>query len=110
MLSVCARVFVAQGLNPTAFPPLPRLATNLANMEGLLFGEFDVLANCVIRVVHVDAQPAEFFLHLQDFRISKERPVCCSTSATNGSKSRHSCHTMSSQPSQWVNPKDIVVC
>jgi hypothetical protein len=69
MLSVCARVFVAQGLNPTAFPPLPRLATNFANMEGLLFSEFDALANCcVIRVVHVDAQPAEFFLHLQDFK------------------------------------------
>ena len=43
-------------------------AANLAGTEGFLFGDFDALANCVIGMIHVDAQSAELFFHLQYFR------------------------------------------
>jgi len=46
--SVCARLFVAQGINPTALLPFPRLAANLAGTEGFLLGGNDALANCVM--------------------------------------------------------------
>ena len=41
-------------------------------------------------------------------RTSNWRPVVCSNSATRGSKSPHSRHTMSNQPSPWVKPNRVV--
>jgi hypothetical protein len=38
-------MLVAQGLDPTVFPQFPRLAANLAGMEGLVLGGFDALTN-----------------------------------------------------------------
>jgi hypothetical protein len=62
---------VTQGLDPTVFPQFPRLAANLAGMEGLLYGGKDALANGVIpTTVHVKAQAAKFLLHLQDFKLA----------------------------------------
>jgi hypothetical protein len=52
-------MLIAQSLDPTTFPPLSRLPANLAGADGFQFGSFDAWANGVIRVVHVDAQPAE---------------------------------------------------
>jgi hypothetical protein len=54
----------------STFPQIPRLAANLAGTEGLLFGGFDVLANCVIGIIHLEAQTAKFLLHLQDFKVA----------------------------------------
>jgi hypothetical protein len=63
-------VLVAQSLAPIAFPLFPRLPADLASVGGLLFGDLDPLANGVTRVVHIEAQPAELFLHLQYFKLS----------------------------------------
>src|ERR1035437_3827614 len=65
----CAGMLVTQGLNPPAFPPFSRLAANLAGAEGLPFGGFEASANGVIRMSHVDAQPAKFLFHLQYFKL-----------------------------------------
>jgi hypothetical protein len=59
-----------KSLNPTTFPPLPRLAANLAGTEGFLFGGEEALANGLIRVIHVDAQPTKFLLDLQYFKLA----------------------------------------
>jgi hypothetical protein len=61
---------VTQRLNPTAFPPLSRLAADLAGMEGFLYGGFDALTNGVVRTVHMDAQPSELLFHLQYFKLA----------------------------------------
>jgi len=71
----CARVLIAQSLDPITFPQLPRLPANLAGMEGLLYGGFDALADGVIRVVHMDTQPAKFLLHLQHFELVSACPL-----------------------------------
>jgi hypothetical protein len=63
-------MYVAQGLDPAAFPLFPRLPANLASTEGFPYGGFDALANGVIRIIDVDSQPAEFLLHLQDFKLA----------------------------------------
>src|SRR5437667_6314808 len=64
---LCSRMLVAQGLNPTTFPPFSRLAANLAGAEGFQLGIFETLANGIICMVHVDTQPTELLFHLQDF-------------------------------------------
>jgi hypothetical protein len=46
------------------------LPADLAGTEGLLFGGFDALAGGVIRIGHMDTQPAEFLLHLRDFNLA----------------------------------------
>ena len=76
---------VAHGLDPTVFPQFARLTANLAGMEGLLYGGFDALVNGVIRMVHMDTQPAKLLFHLQYFKLASTFP--CSNLATNGSKS-----------------------
>jgi hypothetical protein len=64
-------VLAAQGLDPTVFPQLARLAANLAGAEGFLCSGSDALANSsVIPTVHVKAQPAKFLLHLQHFELA----------------------------------------
>jgi len=46
--SVGARVFIAQGINPTAFLPFPPTGRKPAGTEGFLLGGKDALANCVM--------------------------------------------------------------
>jgi hypothetical protein len=47
-------MLIAQGLDPTVFPPFSPLAANPASMEGFLLGGFDALANSLICIIHVD--------------------------------------------------------
>ena len=63
-------MLVAQSLDPLSFPQSPRLPADLASMEGLLLGGFEAMANGVIRMIHVDTQPAKFLFHLQDFKLA----------------------------------------
>jgi hypothetical protein len=56
-------------LNLIIIPLFSRLAANLARTKGLKFGGKDALANGVIRMIHVDAQPAKFRFHLQDCKL-----------------------------------------
>jgi hypothetical protein len=72
-------MLVAQRLDSVFFPQFAGLPANLASMVGLQFGMKQALANGVIRIIDVDAQPAELLLHC---RISNWRPVACSNSAT----------------------------
>jgi hypothetical protein len=64
MLSVCARVFVAQSPAPIVLPLSSRLSANLAGVEGFLYGGVDALADGVTFVIHVETQPAKFLLDL----------------------------------------------
>ena len=109
--SVPARVLlVAQSPAPIAIPLSSRLAANLAGVERFLYGRLDALAEGVTFVIHVEAQPPEFFLHLQHFELASRCPL---ESATKGSKSPHSRQRMSNQrnqPSSWVKPHGIEVC
>lgn len=68
-------MLVAQSLNPLSFPPLPRLPADLAGMEALLYGGFDALADGVVRIVHMDTQPAKFHFHLQHFELASACPL-----------------------------------
>jgi hypothetical protein len=68
--SVFPYMLVAQGLDPTVFPQSAGLTANLAGMEGLLYGGFDALVNGVIRMVHMDTQPAKLLFHLQHFKLA----------------------------------------
>jgi hypothetical protein len=61
-------MLVAQCPNPTIFPQFGGLRAKLASMEGLLFGDFNTLANSVIRIIDVDAQSAKLLFRLQDFK------------------------------------------
>jgi hypothetical protein len=60
----------AQGLDPTMLPQCSRLPADLAGMEGLLYGGFEAVANSIIRIVHINSQPAKLFLHLQHFKLA----------------------------------------
>jgi hypothetical protein len=52
----CARACSRRRVfNPTAFPPLTRLPTNLAGTEGFLFGSKEALADGVGCKIHVGA-------------------------------------------------------
>ena len=53
---------VAQSLDPITFPQCSRLPTDLAGMEGFRYGGFDALADGVVRIVHIDTQPAKFLV------------------------------------------------
>jgi len=55
--------------NQTIFPQFPRLTADFAGMEGFLYGSFDTLANGVVRLISVDAQPTKLLFHLQDFKL-----------------------------------------
>jgi len=70
-------MLVAQSVDPTTFSPFSRLPANLAGMEGFLHGGLDALANRVIRMIHVDAQPAKLLLHLQYFKLASGRLLEC---------------------------------
>jgi hypothetical protein len=42
-------------------------------MEGLLLGGKDALANRIVRVIDVNAQPAKFLFHLLHFELASGR-------------------------------------
>jgi hypothetical protein len=63
-------MLVAQGLDAPCFPQCSRLPANLASVKGLVCGDSDALANGLIpTTVHVEAQPAILFFHLQHFKL-----------------------------------------
>lgn len=57
LLPELAGVLVAQSLDPFAFAVFPWSPADIASLEGLPFGGFDVLANGVICMIHMDAPP-----------------------------------------------------
>jgi len=72
MLSVCARVFVAQSPAPIVLPLSSRLSANLAGVERFLYCGFDALADGVTFVIHGEAQAAELLFHLQHFELASD--------------------------------------
>src|ERR1019366_3503949 len=66
--SPCAGMLVAQGLNPTVFPPFSRLAADFTGGEGLQFCCFDAPANGVAPMVDAEAQAAKLLLDLQHLK------------------------------------------
>ena len=64
-----AHVLVAQRLNAAILPQRSRLSADLAGMEELVCCDSDASANRFIpTTVHVKAQAAKLFFHLQDFK------------------------------------------
>jgi hypothetical protein len=72
--SVCAGVLVAQSLNPAAFPPMPRWRQTSQVRKGSCSAA-SALADCIIRVFHMDTEPAKVSLHLQDFELAIDCPL-----------------------------------
>jgi hypothetical protein len=63
-------VLIAQSLDPAVLPQFPRLAANLASAKRLVCRDSNALADGLIpTTVHVKAQAAKFFFHLQDFKL-----------------------------------------
>ena len=46
------------------------MAAKLACDEGFLYSDLNALANCVIGIIHVEAQTAKFLLRLQSFKLA----------------------------------------
>jgi hypothetical protein len=51
-------------------PQFAGLMADLTGMEGLLYRGFDALADGVIPMIDMDAQPAKFLFHLQDVKLA----------------------------------------
>jgi hypothetical protein len=72
------------------------------------FGGIDALADRVIRLVHMDAEPTKrlFHLHLQDFKLAVDCPL---EFPNQGSKSSQRRDSTSNHPSPCRKPEDMAV-